>query len=476
MKKFLDENFLLQTKTAQTLYHEHAEGMPIIDYHCHINPKDIAEDRRFENLTQIWLYGDHYKWRAMRTNGIQEKDITGNIPDFEKFKKWAETVPYTMRNPLYHWTHLELKTAFGIEKILNPETAREIYDEASEKLRTKEYAVRNILRKYNVKLVCTTDDPVDSLEYHRKIKNDGLEIQILPTWRPDKSMAVENQDSYNQYLNKLSEVTGNEIVRLSDLLSALEKQQKHFKDHGCRVSDHGIERIYCEDCSEAEVKSIFNKVRGGNKLDKNEVHKFKYAVLFELAQMDHQLNWVQQFHIGAIRNNNTRLYNQLGPDTGFDSIGDFEIALSLSRFLDKLEQKEKLTKTILYNLNPKDNEVFATMLGNFQDGSVPGKIQFGSGWWFLDQKDGMERQITALSTLGLLSRFVGMLTDSRSFLSYPRHAYFRRILCNLFGRDVENGELPADLDWIGKIIENICYYNARDYFGFNLPDPVVRKK
>ncbi len=470
MKIFLDENFLLQTKTAQQLYHEFAAGMPIIDYHCHLNPKEIAENRKFENLTQIWLYGDHYKWRAMRTNGVKEDDITGNASDYKKFEKWAETVPYTLRNPLYHWTHLELKTAFGINKILCPDTAKEIYEEASAKLRTDEYSVRNIMRKYNVRLVCTTDDPVDSLEYHRKIKEDGFEIQVLPAWRPDKAMAVENPATYNQYLDKLSEVAGQEIVRFSDLLSALKKRQEFFKDNGCKLSDHGIENIYYDEYTNAEIKSIFNKIRGGHALNNNEINKFKYAMLIEFALMDHDFNWAQQFHIGAIRNNNTRMYNLLGPDTGFDSIGDFEIARSLAKFLDRLDQQGKLTRTILYNLNPKDNEVFATMMGNFQDGSVPGKIQFGSGWWFLDQKDGMERQMTALSNLGLISRFVGMLTDSRSFLSYPRHEYFRRILCNLFGNDIENGELPADIEWVGQIIKNICYYNARDFFGFSLPD------
>jgi glucuronate isomerase len=469
MKKFIDENFLLETKTAQVLYHEHAAGMPIIDYHCHLNPKDIADDRVFENITQIWLYGDHYKWRAMRTNGIPENEITGSTSDYRKFEKWAETVPYTMRNPLYHWTHLELKTAFGIERILNRETAKEIYDEASEKLRSPEYSVRNIMRKYKVRLVCTTDDPVDSLDYHRKIKEDGFEIFVLPTWRPDKAMAVDDPENYNRYIDRLSEVADVEIGEFQDLLEALEKRQRLFVEYGCRGSDHGTERIYCEDITQAEVKSIFDKVRKGHQPDRKESEKFKYAMLLELAQMDHKNGWVQQFHIGAIRNNNSKLFRQLGPDTGFDSIGDFDVALPLARFLDRLEQKGKLAKTILYNLNPKDNEVFATMLGNFQDGSVPGKIQFGSGWWFLDQKDGMERQLTALSTLGLLSRFVGMLTDSRSFLSYPRHEYFRRILCNLFGNDVEKGELPADLEWIGKIIEDICYYNARDYFGFGLP-------
>jgi glucuronate isomerase len=470
MKKFLDENFLLQTKTAQQLYHEFAAGMPIIDYHCHLSPKDIAEDRKFENLTQIWLYGDHYKWRAMRTNGVDEDDITGSASDYRKFEKWAETVPYTLRNPLYHWTHLELKTAFGINKILGPETAKEIYEEASAKLKTEEYSVRNIMRKYNVSLVCTTDDPVDSLEYHRKIKEDGFEIQVLPAWRPDKAMAVENPATYNHYLDRLSEVTGQEIVRFSDLLNALKKRQVFFRENGCKLSDHGIESIYYDEYTDAEIRSIFNKIRGGNMLEKHEINKFKYAMLIEFAQMDYDFNWAQQFHIGAIRNNNTRMFNQLGPDTGYDSIGDFEIAQSLAKFLDSLDQRGKLTRTILYNLNPKDNEVFATMLGNFQDGSVPGKIQYGSGWWFLDQKDGMERQMTALSNMGLISRFVGMLTDSRSFLSYPRHEYFRRILCNLFGNDIENGELPANIGWVGQIIKNICYYNARDFFGFSLPD------
>ncbi len=470
MKKFLDENFLLQTKTAQQLYHEYAAGMPIIDYHCHLSPKDIAEDRKFENLTQIWLYGDHYKWRAMRTNGVNEDDITGSASDYRKFEKWAETVPYTLRNPLYHWTHLELKTAFGINKILSPETAKEIYEEASAKLRTDEYSVRNIMRKYNVRLVCTTDDPVDSLEYHRKIKEDGFEIQVLPAWRPDKAMAVENPVTYNQYLDKLSEVTGQEIVRFSDLLNALKKRQEFFRENGCKLSDHGIESICYEEYTDAEIRSVFNKIRSGNMLEKSEINKFKYAMLIEFAQMDYDFNWAQQFHIGAIRNNNTRMFDLLGPDTGFDSIGDFEIARSLAMFLNELEQRGKLARTILYNLNPKDNEVFATMLGNFQDGSVPGKIQYGSGWWFLDQKDGMERQMTALSNMGLISRFVGMLTDSRSFLSYPRHEYFRRILCNLFGNDIENGELPDNIEWIGKVIKNICYYNARDFFGFNLPD------
>jgi glucuronate isomerase len=467
MKKFNDENFLLQTKTSEILYHEHAKKMPIIDYHCHLNPKDIARDIRFDNLTQIWLYGDHYKWRAMRTNGIEERYCTGDASDYEKFEKWAETVPYTIRNPLYHWTHLELKTAFGINKILCPCTAREIYEEASAMLRTDEFSARNIMRKYKVKLVCTTDDPVDSLKHHKNIKEEGFEIKVLPAWRPDKAIAVENPVAYNEYLNKLSEVTGKEIIRLTDLLSVLEKRHKYFHKQGCRLSDHGLETMYCEKYNGPEIKSIFNKVCGGNSLTTMEIVKFKSSMLYELGLMDFEKGWTQQFHVGALRNNNTRFLNSIGPDTGFDSIGDWETAIPLSRFLDKLDRKNKLAKTILYNLNPADNELIATMAGNFQDGTIPGKIQFGSGWWFMDQKDGMERQMNALSNLGLLSRFVGMLTDSRSFLSYARHEYFRRILCNLIGTDVENGLIPDDMDLLGQMVENICFNNAKNYFQFD---------
>jgi glucuronate isomerase len=468
MKQFLDENFLLQTKISETLYHEYAAKMPIIDYHCHLNPKDVAQDKKFDNLTQIWLYGDHYKWRAMRTNGVEEKYCTGDASDYEKFMKWAETVPYTLRNPLYHWTHLELKTAFGINKILNPETAKEIYDEASVRLKKDEYSTRNIMRKFNVKLVCTTDDPVDTLKHHKKISKDNFEIKVLPAWRPDKAIAVENPVTYNEYLNKLSEVTDKEIIRLTDLISVLEKRHKFFHKQGCRLSDHGLETPYSEEYTDSEIKSIFNKVRGGNSLGQLEILKFKSALLYDLALMDFEKGWTQQFHIGALRNNNTRLFNLLGPDTGFDSIGDFKIAIPLAKFLDNLDKKNKLAKTIIYNLNPGDNELIATMIGNFQDGSIPGKLQFGSGWWFLDQKDGMERQMNALSNLGLLSRFVGMLTDSRSFLSYPRHEYFRRILCNLIGSDVENGLIPDDMDLLGKMVEDICYNNAKNYFKFDI--------
>ena len=467
MNKFLDENFILHTKTAQILYHEHAKSMPIIDYHCHLNPKDIADDINFENLAQVWLYGDHYKWRAMRTNGVEEKYCTGTASDWEKFSKWAETVPMTIRNPLYHWTHLELKTAFGIEKILNPSTAREIFDDASAKLKTREFSTRNLMRKYCVEAVCTTDDPVDSLSYHKKIKQDGFEIKVLPTWRPDKAIAVENPGTYNAYVDKLTEVSGIEIITLADLISALEKRHNYFHENGCRLSDHGLETLYAEDYTDREIKAVFEKVRGGHTLEQGEIMKFKSAMLYELGVMDHKKNWVQQFHIGALRNNNTRLFKQIGPDTGFDSIADLNIAGALSRFLDRLDTNNQLAKTILYNLNPRDNELIATMVGNFQDGSVPGKIQFGSGWWFLDQKDGMERQMNALSTLGLLSRFIGMLTDSRSFLSYPRHEYFRRILCNLLGNDVENGEIPDDMELLSQMVKNISYFNAKNYFRFD---------
>ena len=466
MKKFMDENFLLQTETAQKLYHEHASKMPIFDYHCHVSPKEIAEDKQFENITQIWLYGDHYKWRAMRANGVNERFCTGDASDWEKFEKWAETVPNTLRNPLYHWTHLELKQFFGIEKLLNPSTAKEIWDECNIKLQTPEYSVRNIIRKANVNTICTTDDPTDSLEYHRQIKTDNFEVAVLPAWRPDKAMAVENTSAFNQYVNQLAKVSGISIATFSDFMDALENRHQFFHENGCRLSDHGLETIVAEEYSEEEIERIFKKIRGGTDLNQQEIAKFKSCMLIEFGLMDHSRGWTQQFHLGALRNNNTRLFNALGPDTGLDSIGDFEIGRPLSRFLDQLDMGNKLTKTILYNLNPRDNELFATMIGNFQDGSVPGKMQFGSGWWFLDQKDGMEKQINTLSNMGLLSRFVGMLTDSRSFLSYSRHEYFRRTLCNLLGNDVENGEIPNDMELLGAMVENICFNNAKAYFNF----------
>ena len=468
MKNFNDDNFLLQTATAEKLYHEHAAKMPIIDYHCHLIPEYVANDHLFDNLSKIWLEGDHYKWRAMRTNGIDERYITGKeTTDWEKFEKWAETVPYTMRNPLYHWTHLELKTAFGVNKLLNPVTAKEIYDECTAKLRTPEYSARGLMLKYNVETVCTTDDPVDSLEYHLKCKADGFKVKVLPTWRPDKAMAVEVPADFRAYMEKLSVVSGVTISKYADMIEALRKRHEFFALVGCRLSDHGIEEFYASDYTQAEIESIFNKVYGGTGLTKEEILKFKSAMLTEFAIMDWETGWTQQFHYGAIRNNNTRMFRQLGPDTGFDSIGEFNTAKSLAKFLDKLDLQGKLTKTILYNLNPCANEVIATMVGNFQDGEIAGKIQFGSGWWFLDQKDGMEKQMNALSLLGLLSRFVGMLTDSRSFLSYPRHEYFRRTLCNLLGNDVESGLLPAsEIGFIGRMVEDIAYNNAKKFFNF----------
>jgi len=468
MKNFMDENFLLQTKTAQELYHEHAAKMPIIDYHCHLVPKMVADDHKFRSLTEIWLGGDHYKWRAMRTNGVDERFCTGtDTSDWEKFEKWAETVPYTMRNPLYHWTHLELKTAFGINKILNKDTAREIFDECNEKLAMPEYSARGMMTRYNVEAVCTTDDPIDSLEYHIATRNSGFATKMLPTWRPDKAMAVEVPADFRAYIEKLAEVSGVTINTFDDVVAALKVRHDFFASLGCKLSDHGIEEFYAEDYTDAEIKAIFNKVYGGAELTKEEILKFKSAMLVVFAEMDHEKGWTQQFHYGAIRNNNTRMFEKLGPDTGFDSIGEFNTAKAMSKFLNRLDYNDKLTKTILYNLNPCANEVIATMLGNFQDGKIAGKIQFGSGWWFLDQKDGMEKQMNALSVLGLLSRFVGMLTDSRSFMSYPRHEYFRRTLCNLVGRDVENGELPAsEMKFIGQMIEDISYNNAKDFFQF----------
>ncbi|MEZ4825171.1 MAG: glucuronate isomerase [Bacteroidia bacterium] len=466
MKSFLDENFLLQTETAVYLYHQHAKDMPIIDYHCHLSPDDIANDRKFENLTRIWLEGDHYKWRAMRTNGVPERFCTGDAPDYEKFEKWAGTVPWTMRNPLYHWTHMELKRPFGVSRILDSSSAREIYDECTAKLQEPRFSTRGILRQMNVEVICTTDDPTDSLAPHKKIREENFGIRVLPAFRPDKALGVENPAAYNAYMDKLSEVTGFEISHFIDLLNALQERLDYFHDNGARLSDHGLETMYAEDFSHEEVNRIFHKVRLGITPDPQEVLQFKSAVLYHLGEMYAEKNWTMQFHLGALRNNSSRMVRLLGPDTGFDSIGDFEIARPLARYLNRLDSEDKLCKTILYNLNPRDNELMATMIGNFNDGSFPGKMQFGSAWWFLDQKDGMEKQINALSNMGLLSRFVGMLTDSRSFLSYPRHEYFRRILCNMLGHDVENGELPNDRQWLGQMVENICYHNAKAYFDF----------
>lgn len=464
MKKFNDESFLLKSDSAIKLYHDYAAKMPIHDFHCHLSSKDIAEDRQFNSITEAWLEGDHYKWRAMRANGINEDYITGGKDDFQKFMKWSETVPYTLRNPLYHWTHLELKKYFGIKTILNPQSAKKIYDETSEKLRSKEYSVRNLLTKMNITTICTTDDPIDTLEYHQKIKADKFSIDVLPAWRPDKAMAVENVVTFNEYIDKLGVAANISIEKFDQLLDALKNRHDFFHTNGCRVSDHGLDTFYAEEYTDAEIVKIFNRIRGGRHLDAVEILKFKSAMLYHFALLDHEKDWVQQYHVGALRNNSSRMMKRVGADTGFDSIGDVPVAQSMSRFLDKLDKDDKLAKTILYNLNPADNEVYATMAGNFQDGTYPGKIQWGAPWWFLDQKFGMEKQLDALSSLGLLSRFVGMLTDSRSFLSYPRHEYFRRILCNCLGTEIENGEMPADFDLVGKMVQDISYNNAKNYF------------
>ena len=470
MKNFMDKDFLLESETAKDLYHNHAAKMPIIDYHCHLDPKMIADDHRFRSITELWLGGDHYKWRALRTNGVDEKYITGDSSDWEKFEKWAETVPYTFRNPLYHWTHLELQTAFGIDKLLNPETAREIYDRCNDMLQNDpEMTARGLMRKYGVEVVCTTDDPVDSLEHHKRLRDEGFEIKVLPTWRPDKAMAVENPEAFANYVNKLAEVAEMEINDFDDFIAALQKRHDFFEENGCRLSDHGISEFFAADYTDEEIAAIFLKAKAGETVTPEEEEKFKSKMLEIFGEMDAESGWTQQFHYGTIRNANSRMMAKLGPDTGFDSIGEFNTAQKCAKFLDRLNNKGKLAKTILYNLNPAANEVLATMIGNFQDGTVAGKLQLGSGWWFNDQIDGMTRQMNALSTLGLLSRFVGMLTDSRSFVSYPRHEYFRRVLCNLVGEDVENGLIPYtgyEKERVERMIEDICYNNAKDYFKF----------
>jgi glucuronate isomerase len=468
---FMHEDFLLDTKQAKNLYHDYARNMPIIDYHSHLPPEQIDDDKQFRNLYEIWLSGDHYKWRAMRANGVAERYCTGDASDWEKFEKWAATVPYTLRNPLYHWTHLELRRPFGItDRLLDSTTAKSIWDECNEKLATPGFSVRGILRQANVKLVCTTDDPIDDLAHHKNVAQDaGFKIAMLPTWRPDLAIAVENTAQYNAYIDRLARASDTHINGFDDLLSALRKRHDYFHKNGCRLSDHGLETVYAEDFSEAQSKSIFAKIRGGSDLDSDEIKKFQSAMLIELALLDHEKGWVQQFHIGAIRNNNPRLYRSAGPNTGFDSIGDHCYAKPLAKFLGHLDAENRLAKTILYNLNPRDNEMLATMIGNFQDGSSPGKGQIGSGWWFLDQLDGMSRQLEALSQMGLLSRFVGMVTDSRSFLSYSRHEYFRRLLCRILGRDMAGGLIPDDTKMVGAMVGDICFNNAKKYFPFEVP-------
>ncbi len=463
---FLTDDFLLYNETAIKLYNQYAKNQPIIDYHCHLSPKDIAADRQFENLTQIWIEGDHYKWRAMRANGVDEKYITGNATDFEKFQKWAETVPKTLRNPLYHWTHLELKNYFGIEKLLNPATAEEIYIEASALLQKPDFSVKNLLRKMNVQMVGTTDDPTDDLKYHQEIQNQEFEIMVLPSFRPDKAVNIENILVFNNWINHLENVVKTKIKSYQELLIALKSRHDYFHKLGCRISDHGLDTFYGEEYSLTEVNAIFEKAIQKGHLTTNEIQKYKSAILFDLAVMDFEKGWTQQFHVGAIRNNNSKMMKAIGPDTGFDSIGDMNHAESMSKFFDKLNYNNTLTKTIVYNLNPKDNEVFAAMAANFNEGPIKGKVQYGAAWWFLDQKDGIEKQLNVLSNFGLLPNFIGMLTDSRSFLSFPRHDYFRRILCNIMGDEIEKQQLPNDLGFIGNTIIDICYKNSVHYFNF----------
>ncbi len=468
-KKFMDENFLLETDAAVRLYHEYAKNMPIFDYHCHLPPGDIAGDKEFENISRLWLNGDHYKWRAMRSNGISEKYITGDASDREKFDSWAATVPYTIGNPLYHWTHLELRRYFEIEELLSPGTADYVWEETAEKLAGGGFSTKKLLERSNVKVVCTTDDPVDSLEYHKRIKSDGdLSTKVLPTFRPDKALAFDKPGEFARYAERLAEASGVSIKDYDSFLDALKKRHEYFHNAGCRISDHALELPVYAEASALELKTSFKKVLSGKAVPVEDAVKLKTAVLKELGRMNSSAGWTMQLHFGALRNNNTRMFKTLGPDTGFDSIADGNIAVPLSRFLDSLDVTGELPKTIIYVLNPRDNYLIGTMIGNFQDGTVPGKIQFGSGWWFNDQKEGMEQQMSALASLGLLSRFVGMLTDSRSFLSYPRHEYFRRVLCNMIGMWVENGEAPEDYNLLGKMVKDISFNNAVDYFGIEL--------
>ena len=472
MPSFINDDFMLSNGTARELFHGSAESMPIIDYHCHLDPRQIAENIQFKDITQLWLIdgraGDHYKWRAMRANGVTEDYLTaGGRSSWETFEKWAETMPYLMRNPLYHWSHLELKRVFGIDKILSPKTAREIFEECNAKLATEEFRGQALIRKFNVETVCTTDDPADDLRWHRMIAGHPFGTKVLPAWRPDKAMAIENPVTYKEYLHKLGEAADKEIDSYADLQEALKKRHDFFASMGCKLSDHGFDTFYAEDYKTIEIELIFKKVLLGKSPSNADVRKFRSAFLHDQAVMDAEAGWAQQYHVGVVRNNNSKMFNAAGPDTGYDSILDLEMAVAGNRFFDRLAAEDRLAKTILYCLNPKDNDVLMTMAYNFNDGTVPGKMQFGSGWWFLDQEVGMRRQIDTLSMQGLLSRFVGMLTDSRSFISYPRHEYFRRILCDVIGSDVESGRIPAsEMEDVHRMVRDISYFNARNYFGF----------
>lgn len=465
---FITDTFMLETASARTLYRDYAEGLPIVDYHCHLSPKEVAENARWENLTQVWLGSDHYKWRVMRANGIEERFITGDAPDREKFQKFAETMPYLLRNPMYHWSHLELARYFGIDDVLlSGDTAQDVWGRAKERLQEPDFSARNLMRRSHVKVVCTTDDAIDSLEYHSAIAADAsFDIQVLPTWRPEKGFAIETGAAWNAWVDKLEQAADTSIATFNDFMDALAKRHAFFEAAGCRLSDYGFGAVYAEPCTEAEAAAIFAKARNGGGVSADEAIKFKSHFLFRCGMMDAASDWTWQIHYNALRNNSTKMFKLAGPDTGFDSMGDWPIAQALSRLFDNLEQVNKLPRTIVYPLNPRDNEVLAAMLGNFQSAPTPGKMQLGSGWWFNDQKDGMERQMEALSQMGLLSRFVGMLTDSRSFLSYTRHEYFRRILCNILGNDMEKGLVPQDFDLVGGMVSDICTHNATRYFTF----------
>ena len=466
MKNFMNENFLLTNPTAESLYHKVAAAMPIFDFHCHLSPKEIAENKAYRNITEIWLGGDHYKWRAMRACGIDERFITGDATDKEKFLKWAETMPQCIGNPLYHWTHLELRRFFGIEQILSPATAEAIWEKCNALLQKTEYSARGLIIRSNVKVICTTDDPADSLEYHQAIaKDSSFPVKVLPAFRPDKSFNIEKA-GFSEWLSRLETVTGKPIASVTDLLSALKSRIDYFHANGCRVSDHALDPIVFETATPDEIEEIFSKGRRSIPLTEAEIRKYKTHILLFLGRQYASHGWTMQLHLGTIRNTNSRMMRLLGPDTGFDAVGDYTFASALAQFLDALDTTDELPKTILYCLNPRDNEVLATIGGGFQ-GGIPGKMQFGSGWWFNDQKDGMIRQMTALANMGILSRFVGMLTDSRSFLSYTRHEYFRRILCNMIGEWVESGEAPADMELLAQMVRDICFENARQYFGID---------
>jgi glucuronate isomerase len=466
MKPFIHDDFLLGNKTASRLYHQYSENQPIIDFHCHLSPGMIADDHQFSSLTQAWLEGDHYKWRAMRTNGINEKYCTGNASDFDKFIKWAETVPATVGNPLYHWTHLELARYFRVFDLLSPSSATGIYDKVNSLLQTKEFSIRALLKKMKVEVVCTTDDPADDLGFHKRLKST-FDILILPTFRPDNAVKTEDPAKFKAYIEKLGKASDYEINDYRKLIEALDSRHKYFHETGGRLSDHGLDRFYFASCTPAEADKIFKKVLKGDLLSSEESEKYKASVMTELCRMNHKRGWTQQFHVGAMRNNNLRMFRQMGPDTGWDSIGVSQDALKMSQFLGSLDDTDQLGKTLLYNLNPADNEMMITMAGNFNDGSTAVKVQYGAAWWFLDQKSGMEKHIRDLASLGLMRRFAGMVTDSRSFLSYPRHEYFRRLVCNYVGEEVEKGLIPDEEELLKPLIEGISYKNAKEYFGFN---------